>query len=43
MNLYIYSMIAVFIFFNFAFAIGQSQKNNGLIDIMGFKISLSFI
>lgn len=33
MNLYIYTMIAVFIFFNIAFAIGQSQKNNGLIDI----------
>jgi len=33
MNLYIYTMIAVFIFFNIAFFIGQSQKNNGLIDI----------
>ena len=33
MNLYIYTIIAVFIFFNIAFAIGQSKKNNGLIDI----------
>lgn len=33
MNLYIYTMIAVFIFFNIAFIIGQLKKNNGLIDI----------
>ncbi|MDY0236139.1 MAG: DUF1295 domain-containing protein [Gudongella sp.] len=33
MNIYIFTMMAVFIFFNIVFVIAQSKKNNGLIDI----------
>src|SRR5665648_192243 len=41
MNLYIYTMVAVFIYFNIVFAIAQSQKNNGLVDVawgLGFVV-----